>query len=61
MFDSDLEAKQFRRDTLLGKYQMLLNKLNNSIRVADGDIQCLCEVLVHVNKSLDDDVAENHP
>lgn len=56
VFDTELEAKQFRRDTLLGKYQLLLNKLNNVIKVADEDIQCLCEILVYLNKNIDKDI-----
>jgi len=56
VFDPELKATQFRRDSLLGKYQLLLNKLNNVMKVADEDIQCLCKILVYVNKNIDDDI-----
>ena len=54
--DEALTAIVTNKESLLGKYQMLVNKLNNVIRVADVDVNCLCNVLIYLNTNIEIDI-----
>ena len=54
--DENFRAAILSRDTLLGRYQILVNKLNNVIRIADVDVNCLCNVLIYLNTNIEIDI-----